>query len=307
MTNWFITKLGSLIETFSFRWNAFLGMFNTPRYKQGDLIYSTTQLQQLNLMLAYQQLLRDKHPLPTFDQVEFRCFSQNGEDGILHFIFSLIGTTNKRCVEACAGDGIECNTANLVVNHGWLGLMFDGNERNVKRGNYFYKTMRSTSVWSPRFVKAWITAENINTLIESNGFSGEIDLLSLDMDGVDWWVWKALTVVQPRVVVLEYKHIWGPDASVTVPYSPDFYAGKDGKSVYYNGASLAAFVKLARERNYRLIGVERLGFNAFFLRNDIGMDIFPEVSPQACFDHPMNQWMIEKNLPLVRDYTWEQV
>ena len=152
-------------------------------------------------MLTYQNLLRQKQPLPSFEDIEFRAFSQNGEDGILLLIFSIIGMTNRRCVEVCAGDGIECNTANLIVNHGWLGLLFDGNQRNIARGQKFYKIGKSTNTWPPSLIHAWITAENINHLIEKEGFNGEIDLFSLDMDGVDYWIWKALHVINPRVVV----------------------------------------------------------------------------------------------------------
>jgi hypothetical protein len=75
---------------------------------------------QVLLSLKYRELLGRRSVWPSFDDVEYRCFSQTGEDGILHYIFSLIGTTDKRCVEVCAG--IECNTANLIINHGWRGL-----------------------------------------------------------------------------------------------------------------------------------------------------------------------------------------
>ena len=95
--------------------------------------------------------------------------------------------------------------------------------------------------------------------------------------------------------------------SVTVPYDPQFYTKKNNRNKYYNGASLAAFVRLGKEKGYRLVGVERYGFNAFFLRNDVAQEIFPEVQPEDCFSHPMNKWMMEVNLPKVKDYDWEEV
>src|SRR5690606_10095398 len=128
-----------------------------------------------------------------------------GEDGVLHLIFTVIGTTNRKCVEICAEDGTECNTANLIINYGWQGLLFDGSEQNVQRGREFYKSLRNNWNFSPKFQQAWITAENIDGLIRDNGFTGEIDLLSIDIDGNDYWVWEAIQCITPRVVIIEYQ------------------------------------------------------------------------------------------------------
>ncbi|MGA9351781.1 MAG: hypothetical protein WBW48_23680, partial [Anaerolineae bacterium] len=152
---------------------------------------------QMLLSLKYREFLHNGVPLPSFEDVEFRAFSQNGEDGILLFIFSLIGTTNRKAVEICAGDGIECNTANLIVNHGWNALLFDGSEENIRRGRQFYSTCKDTALWPPTLVNTWITVENVNPLIINNGYEGDIDLLSLDLDGVDYWIWKAITCITP--------------------------------------------------------------------------------------------------------------
>jgi len=243
---------------------------------------------QILLSLQYQELVHRELPLPRFGDVEFRCFSQNGEDGILHYIFSLIGTTNKKSVEVCAGNGIECNTANLIINHGWVGLLFDGSEGNITTGKEFYSKCQETYFYPPTLVHAWITAENINQLISSNGVDGEVDLLSLDMDGVDYWIWKAIDCIDPRVVVLEYQRLWGPDRSVTVPYRPDFrYDSSDSIAGNYHSASLSAFVKLGRKKGYRLVGCQRFGLNAFFMRSDVGSNMFPEVPASKCFEIPL--------------------
>src|SRR5207245_1991562 len=154
-------------------------------------------------------------PLPSFREAEFRAYSQFGEDGILLLLFAAAGAGGRRAVELCAGDGIECNAANLVVNHGWEALLVDGDPAHVARGAAFYRECDDTFLMPPRLVHSWVTAENVNGLIESHGFGGAIDLLSLDMDGVDYWVWKALTVASPRVVVLEYNNLWGPDEART--------------------------------------------------------------------------------------------
>jgi hypothetical protein len=260
---------------------------------------------QILLSLKYQDLLRTNIVLP-FAEVGFRSYSQNDEDGILLYIFSLIGATNKRCVEICAGDGIENNTANLVVNHGWTGLMFDGNRANAERAQKFYAQCKDTWLFPPVFKHAWIDAENVNQLISSNGFAGEIDLLSLDVDGVDYWIWKAIECINPRVIVLEYQSIWGPHTETTVPYKKDFNRYDIHPQGYW-GASLPAFIKLGREKGYRLVGCNRNCINAFFIRSGIAEDVFPEIAPDSCFGHPRVKHRIATVLPEVRNYEWVEV
>lgn len=243
---------------------------------QAGLIPAVNKQMQILLMLKYQELLRTKQPLPKFIDTEFRAFSQNGEDGILLYIFSLIGMQTRVAVEVCAGNGIESNSTNLIVNHGFKGLLFDGDEKNIQTARDFFNHSKDTFVSPPKIAHAWITKDNINNLIKKNGISGEIDLLSVDMDGVDYWIWKAINVINPRVVVVEYHEELGTD-SITVPYTDNFT-----KQGTYFGASLPAFTKLAREKGYRLVGSNRQKFNAFYIRRDIAPDIFPEVSIESC-------------------------
>jgi hypothetical protein len=245
-------------------------------------IASTSQGVQQLLAHSHRELPPQKDALDRLLESGFRCFSQNDEDGVLLHLFSLIGTTNKKVVEICAGDCVECNSANLIINHSWMGLLFDGDEQKIELGRRFYARCRDTYFYPPTLVHAWITAENVNDLVSGHGFTGDIDLLSLDMDGMDFWVWKALTCVCPRVVVLEFNVRWGPYCSATVPYQADFRLDWN-RHPWCHGASLAAFAKLGRECGYRLIGTHRLGINAIFLRSDIGVDLFPEVSPVECY------------------------
>jgi hypothetical protein len=260
---------------------------------------------QLLLRLKYQELARQNIPLPSFDETGFRAYSQNEEDGIIWYIFSLIGVTNKKTIEICAGDGIECNSANLIINHGWSGLLFDGNVTNVQRGKEFYARCPDTWVFPPHFVHTWITMENVNQLITEAGFQGEIDLLSIDLDGNDYWIWKAINCLNPRLVIVESHNIWPADRAVTIPYQPDFDKSKFHPD--YGGASLAAFVKLGWEKGYRLIGSNRYGFNAFFLRNGIGEQYFPEVPAAQCLQHPHAVQARLNRLPQVLQYPWIEV
>ncbi len=260
-----------------------------------------SQETQILLMRHYKDMVRrNTRPLPTFDEVGFRCHSQFEEDGILLYIFSLIGTTNKVCVEMCAGKGIRCNTTNLILNHGWRGFLFDGKRKRVEKGKEYFSRQKGVGLWPPRFMHAWITAETVNEILEGAGVSGEIDLFSLDIDGMDYWVWKALDSVQPRVVVCEVHGGIGPERSLTVPYDPQFVATMQG----YAGASLPAMTKLASEKGYRLVGANRYGLNAFFVRTGIGEDLLPAASIAGCLAHPrvqhaMARWRTIEHMPWV--------
>ena len=248
---------------------------------------------QILLRLTYQEMLRACVPLPSFDHVQFRSYSQNGEAGILLYIFSLIGTTNKKVVEICVADGTECNAANLIINNGWSGLLFDGSEENIARGNAFYARHRDTWLQPPTFVRAWITRDNVNDLILGNDFAGEIDLLSIDIDGNDFWIWEAIECIRPRAVVVEHNSLGGASRAVTIPYDENFVANLSQGQPYYLGATLPAFVKLGHKKGYRLVGGERLGFNAFFLRGGVGEDLLPEVSAGEVIRTPPSEAALE--------------
>jgi hypothetical protein len=263
--------------------------------------------EQLALIAQYRQQFQQGLAPYRLQDVGFSAHSQHEEDGILLYIFALVGTTDKRCVELCAGTGIECNTANLIVNHKWSGLLVDGDERNVATGRDFYAQHHNTRVWPPKFVREWVTRGNVNRIISGNGFSGDIDLLSIDVDGVDYWLWEAIDSISPRVLVTEINHLWGPERAVTVPYRDDFVGGFTEHGSDYAGASLAAFVKLGRKKGYRLVGTNAFATNAFFVRNDIRCDWLPEVDPATCFGHPRAQFGMQVRHAGIKDREWQDV
>ena len=242
------------------------------------------QAVQLLLRLQYKELIEAGRPLPAFGDIEMRFHSQNGEDGIIQLLIEAAGTVTKRSVEICAGDGVECNTANLLINHGWTGLLVDGGEGLVTRGRDFYEGGPETWIHPPTLKQAWVTAENVNQLVKEAGFDGDIDLLSVDLDGMDYWIWKALDCVRPRIVVAECNGVWGPYESLAVPYEPEFVWEGGGSA--YAGATIAAMCKLGSEKGYRLVGAQRYGFNAFFVREDLACDTLPTVKPEDCLFHP---------------------
>jgi len=265
----------------------------------------SNQVAQKQLFFYYQQLSNLKLPLPKWDDTGFRVYSQNDEDGLLLYLFSQIGFKSKICVDIGFGSPYGANSTNLICNWGFTGLLIEANVANLKQSKQFFASHKDTWIYPPKLVHARVAAENINSILEQNDITGEIDLFSLDVDGVDYYLWKNLEVIRPRVVVVEYMNIWGPDKAVTVPYRRDF--NRLDTHPDYFGASLGAFVKLGCAKGYRLIGCNRYGFNAFFVRSDIGEDVFPEILPAQCLKHPHAIDGNKNRLPHVINYEWIEV
>jgi hypothetical protein len=297
-----VTEIRALIAA---EWERCPAMLNAQWERYPDAYWNRTRVDkgtQTLLQLTYRDMLRQGKPLPALDEVGFRAFSQFDEDGILLYLFSLLGVAHKTSVEICAGTGYECNTANLIINHAWDGLLIDGNPENVRIAREFYARYPDTFWRRPTIAHAWVDAETVNDLISENGFKGEIDLFSLDMDGVDFWIWKAITCVNPRVVVLEFNDCIPADVSVALPYDRSFVVSEE-KSGYLN-ASLAAWVKLGREKGYRLVGINRNAVNAFFVRNDLGQDLAPEVSAARCLDDRFTRAKSEARWATMSTWDW---
>lgn len=195
----------------------------------------------VNLILLFMR----NRKIENINSFEQRYYSQGGEDGIINIIFNKIKTTNKFCVEF----GIHSTEGNTIYlkKRGWNCLWMDGNGdgKNIK--------------------KEFITAENVNDLFKKYNVPKEFDLLSIDIDSNDYWVWKAIKGYSPRVVVVEYNSSILPTKSKTIKYDPNQVW--DGTN--YFGASLLALVKLGKLKGYTLIGCNNWGVNAFFIRNDL--------------------------------------
>ena len=196
---------------------------------------------------------------------EFRVYSQFGEDGIVQYLARTVPVPNPVFVEFGVQDYRESNTRFLLLNNNWTGLVMDSSAAGinaVRKDHPFYRhTLKA--------VQAFIDRENINELISSNGISGDIGLLSVDIDGNDYWVWEALDAVNPRIVICEYDNMLGCDRAVVSPYDRTFDKLKAHYSFLYGGASLPALERLARARGYTLVGSNSAGNNAFFVRNDV--------------------------------------
>ncbi|MFA7466660.1 MAG: hypothetical protein WCY82_00115 [Desulfotomaculaceae bacterium] len=211
------------------------------------------------------QRLEQTSIVRSLKEIEFKVFSQWGEDGIIQYVLSKIHVENEVFIEFGVGNYRESNTRFLLVNNNWKGIVIEGNPRYVDQiqSDRLYWRYDLTAVC--RF----ITRDNINQIITGAGISGDIGLLSIDIDGNDYWVWEAIDVVNPRIVVCEYNSIFGADHAVTIPYDPQFYIGDAHYSHLYYGCSLPALCRVAGSKGYSFIGCNSAGCNAFFVRKDL--------------------------------------
>lgn len=228
--------------------------------------------------LRTEQLLRRMHQTQLLAQIAetpryqdpkrllasgYKVFSQNQEDGMIAEVFRRIGTTSKRFIEFGVEDGLECNSAYLLTQ-GWSGAWIEGSAPQAARA------AASFAPYQIEVVNKYITVENADALISELARSQELDLLSIDIDTIDYWIWQAIRTVKPRLVVIEYNASWPPHIRKTVAHDPTMEW--DGSN--FSGASLGALEALGREKGYALVGCSLAGVNAFFVREDLVGEAF---------------------------------
>jgi hypothetical protein len=214
--------------------------------------------------------------------MRFRLFSQNEEDGIILGLFEHAGVTDRRFVEIGSGSS-GGNSALLAYECGWSGLMIDIEQRKID-------SLRESFRHNPGVVgvAAAVSPENVNHILSEHGFTGEIDLVSIDIDSFDYWVLESLTVVSPRVLIVEYNARLGPDLALTIPKNGVL----EDVPKRLRGASLAAIEKLARSKGYRLILCEPTGTNAFFLRDGVATEL-AGLPAAAAYRPAEDRWNLE--------------
>lgn len=240
-----------------------VGQLQDVRQRQAELALLLGRLH-----AARVRALPDFAPLR---DAEFKVFSQWGEDGIIQYLVSRMAVPEPYFVEFGVENYLEANTRFLLLNDNWSGLIMDGSEANMRfvRGEALY--------WRHELdaVAAFITVENINELLREHVPSADIGILSVDIDGNDYWVWRAVDAIQPRIVIAEYNSVFGPDLAVTIPYQPDFNRTRAHHSNLFWGASLSALCHLASQKGYAFVGSNSAGNNAFFVREDCAARLRP--------------------------------
>lgn len=224
------------------------------------------------------QTFRSRGLILDLHQAEFKVFSQFGDDGIIQYLAHRLQPLPDTFVEFGVENYRESNTRFLLLNNNWRGLVLDGDENSI---NYI---QQDEIYWRHTLTarRAFITRDNINELLREGGFTGEIGLLSIDIDGNDYWVWEKITIVDPVIVIIEYNSVFGPDLAVTIPYEAHFVRYQAHYSGLFWGASLQALTFLAGRKGYSLVGCNSAGNNAYFVRNNKVANL-PVLSAQQAF------------------------
>ena len=209
--------------------------------------------------------VRSLQPGTPLAECEFKVYSQFGEDGILQHLVQHVPMAQYSFVEFGVEDFREANCRYLLEASPWHGLVLDGaRDIDIRIRELPVSLLRNITSRS-----VFVTAENINSILEEEKFTGDIGVLSIDIDGNDYWIWKAIEVAKPRIVIIEYNSVFGKDRAVTIPYDPAFNRRTAHFSWLYAGASLPALVHLGEKKNYSFVGSNSAGNNAFFVRNDV--------------------------------------
>jgi hypothetical protein len=232
------------------------------------------------LLLMGQRMSREVAALPfneNFRTVGFKVFSQWDEDGIIQYLTSHLPIRNRTFIEFGVEDYEESNTRFLLFKDHWQGMVLDASEEDIR----FIQRDKLYWEFDLQAKRAWITRENIDSLVREAGFGEDVGLLSIDIDGNEYWIWEAIRSIRPCIVIVEYNSIFGLQP-VSVPYKEDFQKRSAHYSGLYYGCSLGALHHLAKKKGYVLLGINSWGHNAFFVRNDIATDL-REVTPEQIY------------------------
>ena len=220
-------------------------------------IYGNSVKQNKDFLLKLDETAR-------FSKEKLNVFTSGNEDGILLDIFKKTGTTNKTFVDIGSNDCINSNCANLAFHHNWNGLFIDGNKDILERGKYIYSSHFPDCAKRFSFIHAIVTTSNINEIITNALLQKEVDLLSIDLDGNDYFIWEKINVINPRVVVTEVQVEKG-NTDFIPEYNNEFelYESNTAK-----GASPLSMTKLAEAKGYKLVATNNGAYNLFFVRKD---------------------------------------
>lgn len=217
--------------------------------------------------------------LPDPRQNEFQVYSQWGEDGIIQWLLRNVRVSNKVFLEFGVEDYSESNTRFLLVNDHWSGLVIDSSVSHIEALRhdpiYWRHNLKSLS--------AFVTRENIDELIVNQGLERRVGLLSIDVDGNDYWIWRDINAIDPELVIVEYNARFGPNRAVSIPYEPGFQRSLAHHSRIYYGASLAALTLLGQRKGYALVACNSAGNNAFFVKRELLSPVVVELSPDQAF------------------------
>jgi len=210
---------------------------------------------------------------------EFCIFSQWGEDGMIQQLIKSIEIKNKTFIEFGVENFKESNCRFLLMKDNWKGFVIDGSAQNIadlKNADFYWRNNLEA-------IAAFITKDNINSLLEKSGFDEDLGILSIDLDGNDYYILEAITFFKPRILIVEFNAVFGAERKISIPYQADFNRTKAHYSNLYCGASLAAITFLAAKKGYTLVGTNSASVNAFYVRNDVWNNQLESLTAEEAF------------------------
>ena len=221
-----------------------------------------------NILLNQGKLLSEilcEKEINYLNEASFKIFSQWGEDGIIQYIINNISLDKKTFIEFGVEDFYESNCRFLLQNNNWEGFIIDGSKKNINK-------IKSSKFYWKHNLKAidrFITKENICNILENSSFDKKkLGILSIDLDGIDWYVLRELDEWEPAIYSVEYNSLF-KDKPWTIPYNEKFTRRNYHYSNIIYGAGLICFKNTLKERGYKLIGVNEQRSNAFFIKNSL--------------------------------------
>ena len=207
---------------------------------------------------------KDKNKIKNLKEVEFSVFSQFGEDGIISWLIKRIPNIQKVFVEIGTQDYWESNTRFLLKAKNWKGYVIEASKKDVTK----IKSQRIYWQHDIKAINSFVDKDNINLIIDENIKEKNIGLLSIDIDGNDYWVLEKIDKLSPTIIICEFNSIFGDLFRLSVPYKKEFIRNNAHYSNLYFGASIKAFISMLDDKGYTFLGTASSGINAFFVRKE---------------------------------------
>lgn len=229
--------------------------------------------QKLSISNSKKKIIND------FSEIEYRVFSQWGEDGIIDWIISRLKKIPKIFLEIGTEDYRESNTRYLLQKRNWDGFLIEGDKtavKKIKKNRIFWK-------YNINIINSFVNSSNINLLLKKNHIPKKIGILSLDIDSTDYWVLKNLNYTSPSIIICEFNPLFGIKKKITVPNKNEFIRNKEHFSNLYYGASVKAYQDLLKKKSYVFIGTNTAGNNAFFIKKNLSKYLIKNIKVKKIF------------------------
>ena len=214
--------------------------------------------------LFERHLEQNLNKITSIEETFFKVFSQDYEDGIIQYLIKSLGLKNIKFVEIGTQDYSESNTRYIFETMRCEGLIIDPTPNLKKKINSFLRTWKNTLTIHNDF----INSNNVVEIIEKNSFEKNLDIFSLDIDGIDYWILEKLPKKIAKIFIIEYNPYFGSKKEICAPNIEYFDRFKYHSTGFCWGASLKAIIKLMKQKGYTFIGTNNLNVNSFFVQDE---------------------------------------